>query len=210
MDKMIKVPPGPVTLNGLDISHYDGSIDFNKVRSSGRVFCIAKCTEYKPDSTFNRNRAGAKAAGLLFSGYHFFHPSRDPIAQAKLFLQTSHPEKGELRPMFDWESTDNIPSKLNRERGHAWLEYVEKQIGVPPIIYGGPYFLEALQLDPSFAKYPLCVSHYGTRAPKLPPPWHNWTFWQFTDKGDVPGIPAPDEDLDIFNGSMEDLKKLVL
>lgn len=204
------MPPKGPTLKGLDISHYDGRIDFKKVRDSGRAFAFAKCSEYTGDATFKTNKKGCKDFGILFGGYHFFHPSRDPRSQAELFLQLARPEKGELRPVLDWESTDNVPGSTDRARARLWLDTVEHAVGKPPIIYGGPYFLQALNLDASFARYPLWIAHYGTSAPLVPAPWRTWDFWQFTDKGDVPGIPAADEDLDLFNGSIHDLQALVL
>lgn len=207
---MIRVPARGPTVKGLDISHYDETIDFHKVKSSGRDFCIAKATEYRADNTFNRNRAGAKNAGLLFSGYDFFHPSKDPKAQAELFLSIARPEKGELPPVLDWESSDDVPSTVDRSRAIIWLETVEHACGKPPIIYGSPYFLQALKLTAQFKRYPLWIAHYGASAPLIPPPWDTWAFWQITDTGNVPGIPAADEDLDVFNGSLDELNRLLL
>lgn len=207
---MVKVAPGAKTVKGIDVSHYDGLIDFEQVKKSGREFIIAKCTEYNADNTYSLNKFGAKNAGLLFGAYHFFHPNKDPKAQAEKFLKIADLQKGELHPMLDWEVTDNVPSAEDVRRAKVWLDIVESACGKAPIIYGGPYFLNALNLDHTFRHYPLFVAHYGTSSPLVPAPWGVWSFWQHTDKGSVPGIPAPDEDLDVFNGSLEQLKKLTL
>lgn len=207
---MIKVPPGPDIVRGLDTSHYDESINFKKVKASGREFVFQKCTEYNADNTYARNKKAAQKAKLLFGAYHFFHPSRDAKTQAELFLKTAMLMPGDLRPVLDWESTDNLPSLSDRTRGKVWLDIVEMACGKPPIIYGSPYFLQDLFLDESFSHYPLWIAHYGTSAPLVPGPWKNWNFWQHTDKGSVSGIPAPDEDLDMFNGTLESLKKMVI
>ena len=207
---MIKVAPGPVTVKGLDVSHYDEVIDFAKVKAAGYQFAFSKCTEYNADNTYARNKAYAQASGLLFGAYHFFHPSRDAKAQAELFLKIAKIVKGDLQPVLDWESTDGVPSGADRARGKVWLDIVEKAVGRKPIIYGGPYFLQALALGPLFAEYPLWVAHYGTSAPLVPSPWRVWSFWQNSDRGNVPGIPAPDEDLDLFNGPLENLKKFTI
>src|SRR5512140_3609631 len=71
----IKVCPGPTTLEGVDVSHYDGTIDFAKVKQSGRVFAIMKATEGTSyvDATFATHWADAKAAGVVRGAYHFFH-----------------------------------------------------------------------------------------------------------------------------------------
>lgn len=202
-------PAGPVT-RGLDVSHYNGIIDFKRVKASGREFVWAKCSEYVADITYNRNRRDAKAAGLLFGAYHFFHPSRDPQTQAEKFLKLAGIERGDLVPMLDWEHSDGIPSYVDRSRAIIWLNTVEAAIGAIPIIYGSPYFLQALKLEKSFARYPLMISHYGVSAPLVPSPWETWTFWQHSERGDIPGIPALDEDLDMFNGTKEQLQQFTV
>jgi lysozyme len=207
---MRKVLAAGPTVKGLDVSHWDDKIDFSKVKASGRHYCFSKASEYTADKNFKTNRAGAKAAGMLFAGYHFFHPLKNPKTQAEMFLKIAEPSPGELPPILDWEVTDNVPSVGDRTAAMIWLDIVEKAIGRKPIIYGAPYFLEALQLDVRFKNYPLWIAHYVNGAPLVPKPWDTWTFHQHTDKGDVPGIPAPNEDLDLFNGSLDDLHKLTI
>lgn len=207
---MQKVPPHGVTTRGLDVSHYDGSIDFGRVRASGRDFVFAKCTEYSADSTYSHNKAAAEAAGLLFGAYHFFHPSRDPLAQAENFLKNAQLKAGNLHAVLDWESSDSVAPNNDVARAKVWLNHVEQATGRAPIIYGGPYFLQALALDQSFKHYPLWVANYGVQTPSVPDPWSVWSFWQYSDRGDVPGIPAANEDLDIFNGPVDNLRKLTI
>jgi lysozyme len=208
--KMKKVPAHGQTTKGLDVSHYDETIDFEKVKAAGFEFCFAKCTEYKRDPRYMINKYRAKKAGLLFGAYHFFHPIKDPGVQAMNFLKEASIQPGELLPVLDWETTDHVPSEVDKERAKIWLNMVEHSVGKAPIIYGAPYFLEALSLDQSFKKYGLWIAHYKTQAPLVPQPWDVWSFWQFSEKGSVPGIPAPDEDLDVFNGPLENLKKMVV
>lgn len=203
---MVKMPPGPEITRGLDTSHWDGPIDFAAVMASGREFCYQKCTEYNADNSYRKNMANAKLAGLVWGAYHFFHPSKDPASQANLFISIANLQRGDMIPILDWEVTDNIPSKTDRSRAKIWLDIIEKRYGKPPMIYIGPYFAKALTLTADWARYPLIVAHYQTSAPLVPAPWPNWTFWQYTDKGDVPGIPAPDEDLDTFNGTIAMLR----
>jgi lysozyme len=197
----------------LDVSHYDEVIDFKKVKAAGYEMVYIKATEGTTvkDKMFAKNRAAALAAGLLVGAYEFFHPSKDPIAQAKhIESVVGKLGPGEMPYCMDWESTDGVPASTDRERGLQFLEHVEKVTGKIPIIYGGPYFLDALKLDARFAKYPLWVSHYGVACPLVPAPWGVWSFWQTSDKGNVPGIPAANEDVDVFNGTLENLKKFAV
>ncbi len=196
---MKKVPAKGVTAKGLDVSHYDETIDFAKVKASGFDFCSVKCTEGLSvvDANYKANRAKAKAAGILVGAYHFFRPGMDPAKQAGHFLAHADIQKGDMQPMFDWEVSQG---KADVAKAQIFLDLVEKAIGKPMIIYGPPYMLNDFALPDSFKKYPLWVAHYGTTAPLVPAPWTTWSFWQYSEKGSVPGIPATDEDMDLFNG----------
>lgn len=203
---MIKMPPGPDTVQGIDVSKWDAHIDFQQVKKAGREFVFAKCSEYNVDRTYERNRVNAKAAGLIVGAYHFFHPSRDPLSQAEVFLHYCKLGTGDLLPVLDWESTDDVQPDQSRASAKIWLERVERAIGKAPIIYTSPYFAKALKLDASWSRYPLWIAHYGVRAPLCPSPWPRWDFWQYTSEGEIPGIPTDDEDFDLFNGTLETLK----
>lgn len=206
---MIKIPAHGATVKGLDVSHYDETIDFNLVKAAGFEFCWAKCTEGigNRDPRYIENKRKAKAAGMLFGAYHFFRPQYDPKQQAIWFLAHASIEKGDFQPMFDWE-VFNGPS--DAAKAIIFLNTIEDKVGKKMIIYGPPYGLRDLSLGKAFRENPLCVAHYGTTAPLVPPPWSVWSFWQFSERGSVPGIPAPDEDLDLFNGTLENLKKFVI
>ena len=209
---MIKVKPGPVVTKGIDISHHNGVVDFAQVKAAGFAFVFAKCSEYVEDSMFEHNRKEAKAQGLLFGAYHFWHPIKSIQKQVDLFLKYANPQPGDLLPVLDWEVTDSVASIADRQAGLLWLDAVRSAIGGKnPIIYGAPYFLQALGLDQkTFAKYPLWIAHYGVSAPLVPPPWVNWSFWQNSENGSVPGISGGGVDVDLFNGSPEDLKQVCI
>src|SRR5262245_24710768 len=72
----VKVCPGQSTLSGIDVSHWQGAIDWAQVKASGRAFAIAKATEGTTfvDPSFAANWAGMKQQGVVRSAYHFFHP----------------------------------------------------------------------------------------------------------------------------------------
>lgn len=206
---MNRVPLIKNPVKGLDISHYDETIDFAKVKAAGYEFCWSKATESLSvvDSKYAINRQKAKAAGMLFGAYHFFRPGTDPILQAKHFLDVAKPVKGDLLPAFDWEVSQG---KSDVPKAKKFLDYVEQAIGKKMVIYGPPYMLNDFGLSLEFAQYDLWVAHYTEAAPLIPAPWKHCSFHQFSEKGSVPGIPAPDEDMDLFNGSLENLYKMVI
>ncbi len=206
---MRRAPPGIVTVKCLDVSHYDETIDFSKVKAAGFEACYAKCTEGTAviDARYSSNKQKAKAAGMLFGAYHFFRPGSDAKTQAEHFLMHADLKPGELIPSLDWEVSQG---RSDVPKAQLWLNIVEQACGQKPVIYGPPYMLNDFNLPASFRDYTLWVAHYGVTAPLLPAPWKYWSFWQYSEKGSVPGIPAADEDMDMWNGSLDQLKKMVL
>lgn len=195
---------GP-TVGGFDVSHYQTDLSLHaKMKAHGSHFCIVKASEgaHNVDGLFHKHWQAAKAQGMITGAYSFFHPSQDPIAQAKLLESIiGKLGPGDLGPVIDWETTDGTASVKDREAGYAFLHEVEKATGKTPIVYGAPYFLNALALDAQrFQRFPLWVAHYGAKCPLVPSPWTNWTMWQYSGSGQV--------DLNLFNGSLDQLKAL--
>src|SRR5215472_10861520 len=104
------VCPYGTTLPGIDVSHYQGTIDWASVRTAGIVFAYAKATEgiTYTDPLFTNNWSAMKAAGVVRGAYLFFHSNDDPTAEADHYLSvvgTIAP--GDLPPMLDVEVTDS-------------------------------------------------------------------------------------------------------
>jgi lysozyme len=199
--------PGPVT-KLIDIYHGDYISDINQVIGSGVVGAYLKAWEYSEDSSFSF-RWNALKGKMLRGAYDFFHPDMSAVDQANSFLKVVGPlDVGDLPHMLDWESSGGTSALQDRNEGLAWLETVEKASGKTPIIYGSPYFLQALGLDDRFKRFPLYVAEYGVKCPLVPPPWDVWSFWQTSESGRVPGIRGPC-DTDVFNGSLDDLKAFI-
>jgi hypothetical protein len=99
------------TLRGVDVSSYQGSIDWSSAKSSGIAFGFAKATEGDTleDSTFAANWAGMKSAGVVRGAYHFFHPSESATAQASFVLsKVGTLEAGDLPIVLDFEVLDGV------------------------------------------------------------------------------------------------------
>jgi lysozyme len=209
------------TVPGIDVSYWDSGIDWPKVRATGQRFMIAKATEgdFYADPTFPTNWSGAKAAGLLRGAYHFFRCNVDPKKQAKKFIDyvKAVKDNGEFPPVLDLESNDGQTKDKVISRVKIWLDEVEAAFGKKPIIYSGQFFLqdylsEAGGGPPAWAKdYPLWLAQYPNTyvegmMPTLPRGWFKWTIWQYSEKGVVNGINAK-VDMDLFNGTLEELYK---
>lgn len=207
---------------GNDVSEYQGSIDWSKVSACGQRFAFMKATEgnYVQDKTFKKNWDAAKSAGFLRGAYHFFRCDIDPTTQADYFINfvKSTNDNGELPPCLDFETNEGKTNIEIVPMVKTWLDRVESAFGRKPVIYSGFYNLKDYLSEsgvqaPAWAKdYPLWIAQYpnvysdGTQ-PDLPPGWSRWMFWQYSKVGHVDGITENVVDMDVFNGSLEDLHK---
>ena len=199
------------TVEGVDVSYYQGSIDWHAAKAAGIAFGVARTsdgTSFK-DPKFAQNWAGMKAAGVVRGTYQFFRPAKDPIAQADLMLQmladAGGLEDGDLAPTLDIEVTDGISGAMILSRAQTWLDHVAVKTGKKPIVYTAPGFWAQFGSPEGFdTSSDLWVANWGVACPSLPSSWAHWHFWQWTDSGSVPGIPGA-VDRDRFNGSLAEL-----
>jgi GH25 family lysozyme M1 (1,4-beta-N-acetylmuramidase) len=182
---------------GIDVSHWQGTINWASVKASGRSFAIAKATEgtsFK-DSSYDTNKAGAMGQGMMFGAYHFAQPANDPVREADWFVDNARYQHGMLIPTLDLERTGGLTSTALTAWVKAWLTRVDQRLGVKAMIYMSPSFWRTSMGDSRwFADNGyaiLWVAHWGVSSPSIPASnWggRSWTFWQYTSDGAVPGI----------------------
>lgn len=208
----IRIPKN-YQLHGIDVSYYQGKINWRKVKAMEeddvRVhFAFIKATEglFSVDPYFQRNWREAPKAGIVCGAYHFFRPQKSGEWQAKFFLQTVKFETGDLPPVVDIEELNGVsPAQMRAELG-AFIRYVEKKTGVKPIIYTGLSFYKDY-LKGSFESYPLWIAHY--HQPKLKVSSTAWSFWQHSDKARISGINHV-VDFNAFNGDSTAFQQLLI
>lgn len=202
----------PNSLPGIDVSHWQETIDWTQVAASGQGFVIAKATEGLTfdDPMYATNKAGATAAGLAFTAYHFARPDATPgdaVAEADHFVQVAQLGPGNLRPVLDVERTGGLDSAALTQWALAWLAEVTARLGVKPMVYTSPngwknrFGDTTAIVDAGYTV--LWVAHWNVSSPTVPAGnWggFGWTFWQYSDCGAVPGI-AGCVDLDWYNGT---------
>lgn len=195
--------PSPVSsyVEGIDVSHWQGAIDWAKVAGAGKAFVYIKASEDTDfvDDRYATNRSRAKANGLYVGAYHFARPETTPgdaVAEADHFIDTAGPASGELIPVLDLEQTGGLDSSTLRAWVKAFLQRVYDRTGVRAAIYTSPSFWSNKMANTGWfaanGYQVLWVAHWTTAtSPTLPASnWggYGWTFWQYTSSGTVPGI----------------------
>lgn len=200
-------------VHGIDISHYQGDIDWsllalNRQTDSPLHFVFMKATEGGDhgDDTFRNNFTEALNHGFIRGAYHFFIPSTDALKQADFFIRTVQLKAGDLPPVLDVEVTGKKNKAELQRSVKQWLDRVESHYGVKPILYTSYKFKTRYLNDSLFNAYPYWIAHYYVDSVKYQ---GKWDFWQHTDVGNVPGIEE-DVDLNVFKGTLEELKKLTI
>jgi len=194
---------------GIDVSHYQGKIDWETVQNDnddfhiGFVFVRATAGKSKLDSEYKNNWKGAKTSGYLRGAYHYYRPDENSVKQAENFIKNVKLSKGDLPPVLDVEKIPNKQSLDSLKSGlKRWLVKVENHYGVKPIIYSGESFYTDF-LKKEFKGYDLWIANYSFFEDEIR---KEWLFWQFTDKAVLKGIETP-VDVDIYNGNLEELKE---
>lgn len=194
-------------ISGIDVSHYQGEIDWQAVAASGVRFAFVKATGGVDDidPRFRQNWADSAAAGLLRGAYHFFRPSCAAEDQAKLFCSVVTLDDSALPPALDVEVTEGVDPAALRAGIKTWLASVEATLGCKPVLYTDPSFWRA-NGSADFSAYPLWLACYSDR-PEMPQGWQTWTFWQHSQAGKAPGIQGA-VDLNYCAVSYEDLRQM--
>lgn len=206
--------PNGFTVHGIDISHHQGEINWNTLQSlqdsdTPLAFVFVKATEGgdHKDSEFQKNFKEAAAHGFIRGAYHFYNPETDPVRQADFFISNVELSKGDLPPVIDIEVK---PSRAQQDTFYAqlatFLYRLEAHYGARPIVYTSYKYKERYLSAPEFDRYPLWIAHYHVDQLKYR---GEWAFWQHSDRAVIPGIPEK-TDLNVFNGSIKDLRKLAL
>ncbi|MCM1058249.1 MAG: hypothetical protein NC517_11675 [Firmicutes bacterium] len=202
-------------VQGVDVSHYQGEIDWRQMKEQGVDFAFIKATEGSGhvDERYEENLENAQAAGIYAGVYHFFSFDSPPASQAAHFIATAGDMSGRLPPVVDIEyygdKRNDPPEKEETVSGlQELLDALEQEYGVKPIIYT-TYTVYNRYIRGGFEKYPLWI-----RNVYYPPVdiGRRWTFWQYSDTGELRGTAGEEKyvDLDVFRESREELEALLI
>lgn len=208
---LLVLAPPPLTsfaasrvYHGIDVSEWQGDIDFEAVRQSGIDAVYIRTGEGSDyvDAYFESHYQGALAAGLKIGYYHYVTAQNEAEAreQARFFCSLIRGKAVDLYPAMDFESFPGLDVEEINAIGAAFMETLNDCLGYSPSLYSDTNNT-ANVWDSSFASYPLWVAEYGPAVPSNTGYWATWDGFQYSDAGNVPGISGQ-VDLDYFKDTM--------
>jgi lysozyme len=205
---------GAARVSGIDVSVYQGSVNWPAVRAAGKHFAYIRYSDGTGfvDPNFGSNWRNARAAGLTVGAYQFFRASENPTTQADLVVNAvsslgglGHPN---LPIAIDVETNDGMSSATVISHLDTWLARVQSRTGRRrPVLYSSPGFWNGLGSPFSNPLPYLWDAHWFASCPSLPSPWGRLRFWQYADNGPVSGISGA-VDTDLYNGSLTEMQGL--
>lgn len=179
---------------GIDLSHHQGSIDWDRLFEVARfdtiisfVYCKATEGTDHVDSRYTEYRKEINKRGIPNGSYHFFSATSDPILQAEHFLKNWEQNDMDLPPVLDVEVEFPDDSLLIRKMS-AWLKRVEEKSGMRPIIYTSLNFFESKFSD-KFMNHKFWIAAYSRKPDCIEDA--RIIHWQFSEDGVLPGIDEP-------------------
>ncbi len=201
--------PRKLAVHGVDVSRWQGEIDWNTLRTQGANFVYIKATDGGDhlDPMFRKNWRAAQQAGLKHGAYHFFYWCRTAGEQADWFIRNVPKEAGALPPVIDveWNGESSCKRRPSREQVLAkmqvFMDRLEKHYGQRPIVYTAPDFYRD-NLSGELLNYPFWLRAVAQHPSKVYP-GRKWLFWQYSGSGVSHGVDGR-IDLNAFHGSEQD------
>jgi lysozyme len=184
------------TIYGIDVSHFNGVIDWKMVATQKIEFAYAKATQGSgfTDPKFSINWKEIKDASMKRGAYHFYIPTDDPKKQAQYFIQTvGELDENDLPPMLDLEEVDMgaVDKETFQDNILIWLSIIEDHYKMKPIMYTYTSYANTYLANEKFSSYKLWIAEYtDAPSPIIPTIWdkQSWYIWQYSAKDKLKGI----------------------
>ena len=217
--------------SGIDVSRFQGTINWTSVKGSGVTFAWAQATRgaYLTNVNFTANMVNGKAAGVLMGAYHYAEPgTNSPSTEANYFWNVAGPyilaDGKTFMPMLDMEVFNgHVGATSYSDWANQWYNNVVAKanaagVTIHPVMYSSASFF--CNFDSSCSAFGSWVANYNGQNPQTGTPWSCcsscdlwgsgvWNFWQYSSTGAVPGISG-NCDLDVFNGTTAQLSTWVI
>jgi GH25 family lysozyme M1 (1,4-beta-N-acetylmuramidase) len=216
---------------GIDVSHFQGSVNWGSVRGAGLVFAWAKATEGTTitDANFVGNENNGKGAGVFMGAYHFAHPNQHSAgSEAGYFWGVANPyikaDGKTLMPMLDFETFSGyVGATSYTDWANQFNNTIKNNanaagVVIKPFVYTSAS--TACNFDTGIAAWSGWLANYNGQSSQSGTPWsccttcekwgaNVWNFWQYSSTGSVPGV-AGSVDRDVCNGSASTISSAYL
>jgi lysozyme len=200
-----RISPKHYPVHGVDVSRWQGNINWNLLKKNGANFAYIKATDGGDhlDPMFRRNWKGAQAAGVKRGAYHFFYWCRPAAHQAEWFIRHVPRDASALPPVIDveWTRSRSCPKRPSpatvRKKMATFMNMLEAHYGQRPLIYTAPDFYED-NLQGAFPNHPFWLRAVAEHPSKVYP-GRDWVLWQYSGTGLSKGV-GEKIDLNVFNG----------
>ncbi len=187
--------------NGIDVSIWQGEIDYKQVKANGIEVVYIRSSEGSSyvDPYYLRNYNNAKENGLQVGFYHFLTATtvEEAIAQADFFVALVGGLEPNCRLAMDFEQFDGLSIEQINEISLAFLRRVEERSGKEVVIYSDADNARNTFGEELAEKYPIWVADYDVETPESNDKWETWVGFQYSDLGRIDGIDE-NVDLDYF------------
>lgn len=184
-------PSSDTIYEGIDVSGWQGNINYTEVRNSGIQVVYMKASEGSSfvDPYFNQNYENAKANNLKVGFYHYLtaRSVEEAISQANFFVSTISEKVPDCRLAMDFESFGNLTPEEITQIGLAFMRTVENLSQKEMVIYSDTSNA-SYRFYGELTNYPLWVAQYEVSEPTPNGNWNTWVGWQYSDAGEISGI----------------------
>lgn len=185
-------PSSPDLLYGIDVSEWQGSIDYREVANTDIEIVYIRSSEGNNyvDPFFKENYERAKANGLKVGFYHFLTARnvREAEEQARFFVSVIRETEPDCRLAMDFEIFDGLGIDEINDISSAFLETTEMLSGKDVVIYSDAFNARAKFSQELANRYPIWVADYFVEEPEDNGKWSSWVGFQYTDRGKILGI----------------------
>lgn len=197
-------PSSDTIYRGIDVSEWQGDIDFRRVKESGIEIVYIRAGQgfrYE-DAKFEQNYEGAKSNGLKVGVYHYMTARNEEQAglQAQFFASLISNKEIDCKLAMDFEDFGSLSNTEINRIALAYIEELENLTKKEVVVYSNTYDAKYV-FSNEVAEYPLWVAQYGVNEPQDNGKWSNWVGYQYTSTGRVSGIVG-NVDLDRYTNEI--------
>lgn len=184
-------PSSDSLYRGIDVSVYQGNIDYGAVKNAGIQVVYIKASEGSSfiDPYFEQNYQNAKANGLSVGVYHYLtaRSTEEAQLQAQFFVSLLSGKSIDCKPAMDFESFGYLTIEEINQIAITFLNTVRESSGKEPIVYSDTNNATNV-FRGEVTNFPLWVAQYEVDFPTENGNWESWAGWQYTDEGIIDGI----------------------